>query len=191
MLKAYDFDKIEDDFFYARGPQTRCNAKFTLKDGSLINLFNEKIGAYDYVSLISKEKYSAGTEVSMECFFEGTGAPCLVFTDDMTDSPEFPEYKLHFEVCIHKDGVNFWHILPLPSRPEWPVDSTNMLRVSTDIEKCGTLCKVKFGDKKIEIFINGKEYSLECEDFPESFHVGFTACEGFCGFKSFSVKTED
>ena len=52
-------------------------------------------------------------------------------------------------------------------------------------------CVIKFGEKSITVIMRGREFTISHEDFPESFRLGFTACEGFCEFTSYEIKTPD
>lgn len=189
MIKTCDFENLESDYIYARAPHTRANARYDgTVNGALENKHNESIGEHDYISLISKDKYTEGTEVDISCYFEGTGAPCIVFTDELVECGEMPEYRLHFEVCIYKGGVNVWHILHNPERVHRPIKPTRIYFEEWEVNKDGVDCRVKFGSKSITVFIEGREFTVTHEDFPETFRVGFTACEGPCGFRAFSVK---
>lgn len=193
MIKNYDFTNSawQDDFIYARAPHTRFNAKYNPSDlGVLKNEYNPVIGEHDYVSVISREKYTAGTEIKTTCSFSGTGAPCLAFTNELTEGEDFPEYGLHFEVCIYKGGVNVWHIVPYQNKTGWPIKSTRIGFLKWDVNGECVDCTVKFGEKKITVYIEGREFCVECEDFPSEFRVGFTSCEGPCAFSAFSVKSD-
>ena len=190
MTKNYDFNSPSwlDDFIYARAPHTRYNAKYLpAVNGILKSEYNPVINEYDYISLISKKKYTVGTEIKATCSFSGTGAPCLVFTNDLGEGEEFPEYGLHFEVCIYSGGVNVWHIVHNPERVNKPIKPTRICFEKWEVNQEGVECRVKFGYKKITILIEGREFSVEHEDFPTEFRVGFTSCEGPCAFSSYSI----
>ena len=190
MTKQYNFNSNGwlSDFVYARAPHTKANVKYAdAVDGILKNEHNPVIGEYDYISLISKEVYGEGTEIKTRCSFSGTGAPCLVFTGELGEGEEFPEYGLHFEVCIYAGGVNVWHIIPFPERAERPIKPTRIYFESWQVNGEGVDCTVKFGKKSITVCIEGREFTVAHPDFPEKFRVGFTSCEGPCAFHSFSV----
>lgn len=189
---------FEKDFYYAYSPHTLEKKAFapaekrSFTDGEyfcLDNKFNENINGFDYISLLSRKKYTAGTKVRIKCAFKGYGAPLIVFTDDITDEGDFVRYGLHFEAVIHKGGVNMWHIIPFPENTARPIKSTNILSArfplteNTLIEM--TLC---FGKKTVTVMTCGKSFEVSNEDFPESFHVGFTACEGYCAFTEFDTE---
>ena len=189
MTRNFDFNNIEKDFFYAVAPHTKAKVKFALpKNDSLENEYNEAIGEYDYISVISREKFSEGAEIEVNCSFDGTGAPCIVFTDEVNEK-DFSVYGMHFEVCIYKNGVNVWHIVPCPERAERPIRPTKIYFEEWQVNKEGVRCSVKFGKKSITVSIEGRTFTVTNEDFPENFRVGFTACEGPCAFSEFKVRT--
>ena len=190
MVKNFNFKEIECDFDYALAPHTKAKAKFSEReDGSLVNEYNDAIKGYDYISLISKEEYSIGAQIDVDCYFEGTGAPCIVFTDDLRKKDGTYEYGDHFEVCIYEGGLNVWYIIPWPERVARPIKPTLLLEEKWKVCQSGVNCKVKFDKKRITVQIEGRELVVENENMPEKFKIGFTACEGFCGFKSFSVES--
>ena len=192
MIKSYDFNNPEwhADFIYARAPHTRYNAKYgPAVCGVIKSEYNPEIDEHDYISVISREKYSVGTEIKTTCSFSGTGAPCLVFTNELPDDEDFPEYGLHFEVCIYKGGVNVWHIIPFPERIGRPIKPTKIYYETWDVNQDSVDCTVKFGYKKITVLIEGREFTVEHEDFPTEFRVGFTSCEGPCSFSAFSINS--
>ena len=188
MTRNFDFNNIEKDCFYAVAPHTKAKVKFaTPKNASLENEYNEAIGDYDYISVISREKFSEGAEIEVNCSFDGMGAPCIVFTDEI-DEKDFSVYGMHFEVCIYKNGVNVWHIVPCPERAERPIRPTKIYFEEWQVDKEGVRCSIKFGKKSITVSIEGRTFTVTNEDFPEKFRVGFTACEGPCAFSEFKVR---
>ena len=192
MIKRCNFKNPEVEYFYAHAPYSKFPVKYTLTDdGKLRNEYNGELGDHDYISLISREKYTAGTEIRTKFRFEGLGAPCLVFTDDVEEREGFPVYGLHFEVCIWKNGVNVWHIIPDPARVERPIKPTKIYFEEYSIPEEEIECVIKFGEKSITVIMRGREFTISHEDFPESFRLGFTACEGFCEFTSYEIKTPD
>ena len=195
MKLIYDLKKDgwRDDFFYVWGPQAKTRNTFELRttDGWVCNS-NQGAG-FDYISPISKKKYEAGVSVSASCRFYGDGAPLIVFSDDIVENTDKTSmYRLHFEVVIYKDGINVWRIVPRPETPKWPVESTLLFSVNFPIpegeEKSFT---VKIEEKRLVIALEGNTYTVDCDEIPKEFHVGFTACEGACEFGSFSIETTE
>ena len=192
MIKKCNFKNPEAEYFYAHAPHSKYKVKYVLTDdGKLINEYNAELGDHDYISLLSREKYKAGTEIRAKFRFTGLGAPCLVFTDDIEESEDFPVYGLHFEVCIWKNGVNVWRVIPYPPRVERPIKPTKIYFEEYSIPEEEIECVIKFGEKSITVIMRGREFTVSHEDFPESFRLGFTACEGYCEFSEFEIKTKD
>ena len=189
MMKKYDFTKKceESDFAYAYSPVTKAKKELeTAKDGVTTVGYNEDITDYDYISVISNEKYGIGTTTSLNCSFDKMGAPLIVFAGYV---PENRIYELHFEVVVYEGGLNVWRIVPFPERTERPIRPTKLLGEKFELENNKiTSLKVNFLKNELKISVNDKEFSVACDEFPEEFHVGFTACEGICRFYDFSIE---
>ena len=192
MIKRCDFKAPEAEYYYAHAPHSKYKVKYTLTErGTLENEYNPALGDHDYISLLSREKYSAGTEIRAKFRFTGIGAPCLVFTDDVDEHEEFPVYGLHFEVCVWQGGVNVWRVIPWPPRVERPIKPTKLYFEEYKIPEEEIECTVTFGKKSITVITQGREFTVENDEFPDTFRLGFTACEGYCEFIEFTVKTPD
>ena len=189
MKKIFDLTKDgwDSEFIYAFSPVTKERKKFPqAEDGRITVGFNENINDYDYISVVTKEKYTKGCRATLKCSFDKKGAPLIVFTDDITEDSV---YALHFEAVAYEGGYNVWHILPFPERTERPIKPAKILFEQFSIPNNKEIeLSVTFGDKSIEVELEGVKSSVSCEDFPESFHVGFTACEGICNFSEFSLE---
>jgi len=188
----YGFNDINwiNDFHYAYAPHTKEKKTFTPVCGdSIENLFNESINEHDYISVISKKKYTYGVKARLRCAFTGTGAPLIVFTDDMTRDGEFMRYGLHFEAVLYSGGVNAWRIIPCPENVSRPIKSTNILKaafpVKEDTEKEITVTVEK---DCVRAEYEGKVFSFPHDGLSDSFHIGFTACEGYCRFYGFEIE---
>ena len=195
MSLIYDLKKDDwrDGFFYVWGLQAKTRNTFTERtnDGWVRNT-DTGLG-FDYISPLSKTKYSPGVTVSATCRFYGDGAPLIVLTDDIVENTDkTPMYRLHFEIVIYKDGINVWRIVPRPETPAWPVASTKLFEANYPIadgeEKTFS---VKIEEKRFVITLDGNTYTVDCDEIPKSFHVGFTACEGACEFSTFAIETQE
>lgn len=186
------------DLFYAYSPHTLEKKTFapaekkSFTDGEFLcadNSYNENIKDFDYISVLSREKFTAGTSVRIKCAFKGYGAPLIVFTDDITDEGDFVRYGLHFEAVVHKGGVNMWHIIPFPENKARPIKSTNILNEKFPLpEETLIEMTIKFKNKSVTVSLDDKSFEVSNENFPESFHIGFTACEGYCAFTEFEIE---
>ena len=190
MTHNYQFNTADwqKDFAYAIAPHTKAAATYTCDGGVLKNEYNEKIGEHDYISVISNETFGVGTEISAKCSFSGTGAPCFVFTNDISGDADFFVYGLHFEVCVYVGGVNVWRIEPWPQRVERPIRTKKIHAVEWAPNTCELECTVKFGEGRITVSVEDHEFDVEWDEFPREFKVGFTACEGPCAFHEFNIK---
>ena len=193
MKKIYNLlgEEWRSDFFYAYGPQAKSQKKFTERNanGALYAGYNEDIKDNDYISAITLKKYPANVEATVRCTYRGTGAPLIVFSDDLVPEGDILRYRLHFEAVAYSGGCNVWHIVPRPENKEWPVKSTKIafekfpIREDEEIEMT-----VRIVGKTLTVSLCGKEFSVEDPEFPENFHIGFTACEGECSFSRFTVE---
>ena len=183
-------DAWRDDFFYVWGPQATTRQTFENRAADLWLRNGECAGGFDYISALSKNKYTVGAEASVLCRFYGTGAPLIVLTDDIISSADgTPMYRLHFEVVVYKGGINVWRIVPRPETPSWPVASTKLLAIKREIEDGAEhTLSVRVGRGKLDISLGNEHYSVECDELPDIFHIGFTACEGICEFGEFSIE---
>ena len=89
------------------------------------------------------------------------------------------QYGLHFEVVAWERGCNVWHIIPYPERTERPIMPTKILAQSFTIKPDELIdMRVRVEHGRIDIEINGNSFSVENPDIPDSFYIGYTACEG-------------
>ena len=178
---------IADDFRYVYSPISKAYPTFDFADGAAVNAYNVDIGDFDYISIVTKEMYSAGTTVTVKCAFDHYGAPLIVLTDDIRAGGDRRDrYGLHFEVVVYENGINVWHIVPWPERPIKPTlvaQSRFKLEDESPID-----LSVEAGEKKLLIRANGVELVAEHSDIPARFHVGITACENINRFYSFAVE---
>jgi len=192
MKKDYiiSHETIKNDFMYVHSPISRSFTEFTIENGCASNRYNEDIKNWDYISIISKQKYTNGTTASTVCSFDDYGAPLIVLSDDITlDENNRRRYGLHFEVVAYEDGINVWHIIPFPENVSRPINPTLIGKLRFKIEDESKIdLKVTVKEKKLLIEANGNELVAEHPEIPESFHIGITACEGVNHFYSFSIE---
>ena len=63
MREKYIFNnefRIEDKFIYVYSPASKSKKKFVQKEKCIENTYNEEIKDFDYISIITKEKYNDG-----------------------------------------------------------------------------------------------------------------------------------
>ena len=195
MNKQYQFGKtldVNEDFFYVLSLITKSNTVFRAERDCIANSYNDQLGEWDYISILTKEKYPQGTTFSTRCSFESYGAPLLVFSDDITRAENGRNYYgLHFEIVAYEQGCNVWKITPdqhapndLPIRMdrigflEFPISDGSIIDLSVQVK-----------DGAIHVRINGREFSVTDPDLPQTFHVGLTACEGVNRFYDFQINS--
>ena len=182
-----EFD-LEDKFIYVSSPASKSKKKFLQKENCIENSYNEEIKDYDYISIITKEKYEGGVNVRVKCSFDKFGAPLIVFTDDYKQLEDGTyQYGLHFEVVAYENGCNVWHIIPGKDEKN-PIDVTKVNAVEFPIEDKSIIdMEVTIEEKKLYIRVNDETFVAEHEDIPKQMHVGITACEGTNQFYEFET----
>ena len=182
--------ELEKDFFYVSSLITKSNTVFRTEKNCIANSYNEQLGEWDYISILTKEKYPQGTILSTKCLVESYGAPLIVFSDDITCAEDGRNYYgVHFEIVAYEQGCNVWKITPdehapndLPIRMdrigflEFPIEGGSIIDLS-----------VWVSGGAIHVRINGNEFSVADPDLPQTFHVGLTACEGVNRFYDFQI----
>ena len=192
MGEKYIFNNefnLEDEFIYVSSPASKSKKKFVQKENCIENTYNEEIKDFDYVSIITKEKYNNGVTVRVKCSFDTFGAPLIVITDDYkTLENGSYQYGLHFEVVAYENGCNVWHIVPGKEEKN-PIDVTKVNAIEFPIEDKSIIdMEVTIRDKKMFIRVNDQSFVAEHEEIPNQMHVGITACEGINQFYEFEVE---
>ena len=180
---------LEDKFIYVSSPASKSKKKIVKKESCIENSYNEEIKDYDYISIITKEKYESGVAVRVKCSFDKFGAPLIVFTDDykLLEDGTY-QYGLHYEVVAYENGCNVWHIVPGKDEKN-PIDVTKVNAIEFPIEDKSMIdMEVTIEEKKLYIRVNDETFVAEHEDIPKQMHVGITACEGINQFYEFEVE---
>ena len=192
MGEKYIFNNefnLEDEFIYVSSPASKSKKKFVQKENCIENTYNEEIKDFDYVSIITKEKYNNGVTVRVKCSFDTFGAPLIVITDDYkTLENGSYQYGLHFEVVAYENGCNIWHIVPGKEEKN-PIDVTKVNAIEFPIEDKSMIdMEVTIKSQKLYIRVNDQSFMAQHEEIPEQMHVGITACEGINQFYEFEVE---
>ena len=191
MREKIVFDEkfdVEEKFKYVLSPASKSKKQFIKKVNCIENSYNEEIKDFDYISMITKERYKDGVTVKVKCSFDNFGAPLLVFTDDYKQMEDgHYQYGLHFEVVAYENGCNVWHIVP--GKNADPIDVTKVCSMEFPIEAKSMIeMEVRVKNKKMDIRVNGKNIIAEHEDIPDKMHIGVTACEGINQFYEFEIE---
>lgn len=214
MKKYYDLSHLDsciEDFEYVYSPLSKTHHKFRQDEGYISNFRNEELiknsaegvdvpdyfygvnpDEFAWIGLLSKEKYTAGTKVTLHCFYDHFGGPLVSFGDTYTtDENGNNIFGLYFEVVPWQDGINFWQVKPSREKKEWSIDPILLAEPKfhlDDKEMIETV--VLFGEKEITATVNGHVFNLKIEKMPETFHVGFANCEAGIGhFCDYSIET--
>lgn len=181
--------ELENEFIYVTSPASKSKKKFIQKDNYIENTYNEEIKDYDYISMVTKEKYEEGVTVRVKCSFDNFGAPLIVLTDDLKRfSDESYQYGLHFEVVAYENGCNVWHIVPGKDEKN-PIDVTKVNSMEFPAEDKSIIdMEVKIVNKKLFIKLNDQTMIAEHKDIPSKMHLGITACEGINQFYELEIE---
>ncbi len=177
----------EDRLVHAYTARFQGTAKFVQEETCVRNSANEaSADGFDYISLVSKEKYGSGTCISATCDFEAYGAPLLVFPHALTaDENGELRYSDYHEVVLYENGINVWTLYrdgeaikyDKVFASKFPVEAAQQHRIS-----------VTLLEKGLEIFFRNHHYYVQLSDLPEQVHVGLTACEGINRFYDFTIE---
>ncbi len=195
MTQKYTFDNNEWQkyFNYVYSPIVKKYPVFERENNYLVNRRIDGSDEYEYISILSKEKYSKA-KILIECDFHKYGAPLVVFGNDIKediglDGKSHLFYGVHFEIVAWEEGCNVWYLVPDKANKEYPVKPTLLLGEKFTLNADERICvSVEIQAREICVDINGNVFKVFCEYFPEEFCVGFTACEGIN--KLYSIEIE-
>ncbi len=176
------------DFDYVYSPACQDYKTFRQENDCIVNGEGKDLMGYEYISFLTKRKYGEGVKLTAHCSFEKFGAPLIVISNDVREKEDKKIYGVHFEVVAYKKGCNIWYIVPDANSPlgrtstligklEFRIEGGSELVISAEIK-----------DEKIFASVNGNSLVVEHRAIPQSFHVGFTACEGINRFYGFTVE---
>lgn len=133
-------------------------------------------GRYAYLTALTRDTFTNGTEAALRCSFEGSGAPILLFAEDARqDADGDYRYAACVEVVIWQYGVNVWRY----TRRDDDIHYYHaMADFSPLAEKEIHDLRVKVDGNYLLIKIDGKGSSVYIPDMPEKFQVGAALCEG-------------
>lgn len=188
-MKQYLTGKeLSKELMYVYSPASKAFHEFIVEEDCVRNSFNEEIKDWDYISVVTKAQYKTGITATLTCSFDSFGAPLIVFSDEIEEKENGKLfYSRHYEVVAYEDGINVWHIVPDPANVKRPIHADLIGELHFPVEaKEKLILMVTFKQGGINISMCGKELSV-AYDFPETFHVGFTACEGLNRFTEFAI----
>jgi hypothetical protein len=148
---------------------------------------------FENISLLTRDRFTAGTRVTTRCAFFDDGAPLITLARSMEpDARGVLRFGEYIEIVLYKNGVNVWRMWYDPAVTknggvswkklmgvEFPVTAGEIHTLS---------CKV--GTESLIIEADGRRMSLYIPDLYPSFHAGIDACEGVNRFYSFDVEPD-
>ena len=164
------------------------NPKFTQKDGYITTAVNkEHREGFDNISLLPRQKCTAGVKATLRCAFEGVGCPEIIIVPEAENCPDGEtRYGACFEIVLWKNGVNVWrHFREEDGRCHWHLRVGDTFNVTeNDIH---TLT-VTVEENYIVYNVDGKQTKLRTEDLPKEFYIGITACEGIARLYDYTIE---
>ena len=179
-----------DALTYAYSQRFELTPVFTQMPDHIASQADEKATyGYENITLLSRQKYTSGTQVTTACAFEGDAAPLIVLAKELQpDARGVLRYGEYLEIVLWKNGVNVWQM--------WMQDGAVTWR-----KRLGVEFAVSEGEKHtLSVQVNGETLHITADDrkmsvyigemYP-SFHAGIDACEGVCRFYSLTVEGEE
>lgn len=167
--------------------------KFTQEVDCIKNLAadnDEDFGCpFENISILSNEKYGAGTSLSTTCSFESYGAPLIVMANELEKGENgVLRYGNYFEVVLYEKGINVWQMkMDEAKKVTWTKLSASVFEVSHNTPH---LLKVKIAENGIWTEALGVKTFVYVPDMPKAMHVGIDACEGINRFYDFAIDEE-
>ncbi|MBR2427882.1 MAG: hypothetical protein IKB16_14190 [Lentisphaeria bacterium] len=137
-----------------------------------------------YISMLLKQPVTGNAQMATTCSFDGRMAPLIVLSRELG-----PVHHEHLEVVVYDRGVNLWHHFYENGKPYWKLISFLDLDLKAG-EKCELTTEILFAKKGKFLIMgcNGKTFGCRiADDWPETYYVGFTACEGKNRFYDFTL----
>ena len=176
---------------YASSYRFDGEREFTQLEDCVTNLPCERDpGGWEWISVLSKEKYPKETGFCATCSFEGIAAPLIVIAKDVHTVGGKRKFGDYFEIVIWKNGVNIWQMDYDPERKEnggvaWK------LRLGVDHsfeEGVKHTISFKMVGNHMHVYADKEHYRLYLPDMYDDFHIGFSLCEGKCALYSMSTE---
>ena len=180
-----------DDLAYAYSRRFDAVPVFTQYPDFVENRADPSVPyGWENISLLTREKFAAGTRVETRCAFFDDGAPLITLARSMEpDARGVLRFGEYIEIVLYKNGVNVWRMWYDPAvTKNGGVSWKKLLGVEFPVaegEMHTLACEVGADSLKIEA--DGRRMSLYVPDLYDSFHAGIDACEGVNRFYSFDV----
>ncbi|MBE6883452.1 MAG: hypothetical protein E7487_02475 [Ruminococcaceae bacterium] len=176
-----------DELTYAYPWRFNLTPQFTQLDDCVINTVDpDAPGGFEWISLMSKQAYTKGSKITVNCEFEHFGAPLIVIAENFdTDDRGVLRCGNYFEIVLWEKGVNVWRIYRKNGENSWkkvmavtfPVKEGEKHTLSAEVTDIG-----------IQMEVGELKFFLRVDDMYESFHLGLTACEGINRFYGMTIE---
>ena len=180
---AWDTSEID----YAYSYRFDATPVFVQKEDHVENkAYGTGLYEYDNISVLTKEKYTAGTKITTRCSFEDVGAPLLLIADKLyTDERGVLRYGDYIEIVLYKNGMNVWRMYMKDKQVTWK----NLVRVKYPVAE-GEIHELsaEITEDWLKITAAGQETCLYVPELYPSFHLGIDACEGPNSFYGFEIE---
>ena len=177
----------EDKLDYAYTTRLAYIPKLIQEEKCVRNSIDERsFDGYDYTTVITKKMYGKDSLFTLECEFDNFGAPLFTFTDKIwRDENGIIRYSDCFEVVLWEKGINVWKLY----EEEKKIKALNLFSSEFSV-KAKEIHSMQFKilEKRIDIYVGGRKYSLYISDLPSEMYVGVTACEAINHLYSFSIE---
>ncbi len=143
---------------------------------------------FDQTTILTKQKYAAGTKISTCCSFDKDYAPLLIFANNLyKDSENDLRFDDYYEVVLYKDGINVWRLYKdsAENKMKWHLLLGVNFKVTPKEKHTLT---VELAEKAFKIKCGSEDIVLRIADLPKQMHAGITACEGINRFYSLDIE---
>jgi len=188
-LKYINFKNNEwenQGLVYAYSHRFSPTPNFIQKDGYIESSVNEAMpDGFDWIGLITKEKYSKELKISTECYFSKYGAPLIVMANEAApDENGIIRISDYIEIVIYENGINVWKHTFKDGKPTWKL----IMGVEFDVP-AGKNVKLSsyMKDDLLIIEAEDKRMQVNLPDIPENVHMGIIACEGINRFYNLQI----
>ena len=139
-----------------------------------------------YISMLWKEPVCGNSRISTRCAFDGRMAPLLVLSRELGEV-----HHEHLEVVLYDRGVNLWHHFYRDGKPSWKLLSfMDMDLAIGEVHELSAELLFTGKGRFLLMGCNGRSFGCRiADDWPETYYVGFTGCEGRNRFYDFSLTT--
>ena len=168
---------------FERFPQFRQEAD-CIENNPIPDVEND----FDYMGLMTPERYGPGTTLSVKMRFENLAAPMLLLSwEHELDDEGHVRTLEYYEIVIWKYGLNVWRHYTNSRVPGHYL--TLGAAFSLEESTIHTL-KAEILSHRVKLTVDGgHSLDLYLPDLPESLNLGFCACEGICGIYDMEIDT--